>query len=186
MFKKTLLAAVVVSLSAITAVAHAEEPTSGYLFGSLGQSDADVSGASDTEDTAWKLGGGLQLSDNWGVELQYTDLGSIKGDVPTVMGIFQAELETSGWGGNVVGTLPFERFQLFGKLGYHRMETDVTVRGFGLVGNDSNEEWVVSYGMGAGYALTSSLDILAEYEMYSDIADEYDVDMLSAGLRFSF
>lgn len=186
MFKKTMLAAVIVGFSTLGAVAQAEENTSGYLFGSLGQSDADVSGATDTEDTAWKLGGGLQLSPNWGVELQYTDLGSVEGDVPTGLGIFEADLDTQGWGGNLVGTLPFERFHLFGKLGYHRLETEVTVTGLGVSASDSEDEWVVSYGFGAGYELTSNLDIVAEYEMYSDVADEYDVDMLSAGLRYSF
>jgi len=185
MFKKTLLAAVVVSLSAITAVAQADEST-GYLFGSLGQSDANVSGATDTEDTAWKLGGGLQLSPNWGLELQYTELGSVKGDVPTIFGVFQADLETQGWGGNLVGAVPFERFHLFGKLGYHRMETEVRVTGLGGSASESEEEWVVSYGFGGAYDLTSSLAVVAEYEVYSDVADEYDVDMLSAGLRYRF
>ncbi|GGD07204.1 porin family protein [Halopseudomonas salina] len=186
MFKKTLfVAAVVVSFSTMAAVAHAEE-SSGYVFGSLGQSDANVSGASDTEDTAWKLGGGLQLSDNWGVELQYTDLGQVEGDV-WVGGVpFQAEAETQGFGANLVGTLPFERFQLFGKLGYHRMETEIRASGFGVSASDDATEWVMSYGIGAAYELTANLDILAEYEMYSDVADEYDVDMLSAGLRYNF
>lgn len=185
MFKKTLLAAVVVGFSAITAVAQADEST-GYLFGSLGQSDADVSDATETEDTAWKLGAGLQLNEHWGVELQYTDLGQVEGDV-FVSGVpFQAELETQGFGANVVGTLPFERFQLFGKLGYHRMETEARLSGFGLSASDDVDEWVISYGLGAAYQLTDNLAILAEYEMYSDVADEYDVDMLSAGLRFNF
>lgn len=186
MFKKTMLAAVVVGFGVLGGVAHADETTSGYLFGSLGQSDANVSGASDTSDTAWKLGGGLQLNPNWGFELQYTDLGSIEGDVPTMMGVFQAELETQGWGGNLVGTLPFERFQLFGKLGYHRLETEVRVSGFGVTASETEQEWSVSYGIGGAYEVTSNLAIVAEYEVYSDVADEYDVDMLSAGLRFNF
>lgn len=186
MFKKTMLAAVVVGFSTLCGVAQADEDSSGYLFGSVGQSDAEVSGATDTEDTAWKVGGGLQLSPNWGLELQYTELGSVKGDVPTMFGVFQAELETQGWGGNLVGTLPFDRFQLFGKLGYHRMETEVRVTGVGGSASDTEDEWVMSYGLGGAYALTSNLDIVAEYEMYSDVADEYDVDMLSAGLRYSF
>lgn len=184
MLKKTLLAAVVVGVMA-TGV-QAAEPVSGYIFGSLGQSDADISDASDTEDTAWKAGLGLQLNQYVGIEAQYTDLGAVEGDVIAGGAVFNATAETEGFGGNLVGTLPLERLKLFAKLGYHKMETEARVSGFGLSASDDASEWVTSYGIGAAFALTPRFDIVAEYEQYSDVADEYDVEMLSAGLRFSF
>lgn len=52
--------------------------------------------------------------------------------------------------------------------------------------SDTEKEWVTSYGIGAAYALNQSFSIVAEYERYRDVADEYDVDMLSAGLRYNF
>lgn len=183
MLKKTLLAAVV--MGAMVTGVQAAEPVNGYLFGSVGKSDADLSGA-DTKDNAWKAGVGLQFNPYLGIEGQYTDLGRVRGDA-VLNGIqYRASLETQGWGGNLVATLPFERLKLFGKLGYHRMETEARLRSAVLSGSGKDKEWVASYGLGAAFALTPRLDIVAEYEQYSDVADEYDVELLTAGLRFNF
>lgn len=34
--------------------------------------------------------------------------------------------------------------------------------------------------------LTQSFSLVAEYERYRDVADTYDVDFVSAGLRYNF
>jgi opacity protein-like surface antigen len=184
MFKKSLLAVIV--LGSMATAVQAAEQVNGYLFGSLGQSEAQISNISDDTDTAWKVGAGVQLNPYVGVEFQYVDLGMVE-DRIVIMGVpVKGTLDTTGLGANVVGTLPLDRFSLFGKLGYHQMKTDANLT-IGLdSGSGSEKEWLTSYGVGAAYRVADSFDIVAEYERYQDVADEYDVDLLSAGLRYNF
>lgn len=217
MFKKTLLAALVSSVM-ISGVQAAEIQPNGYLFGNVGQSDADTPnyvkgldsdlrsiaadnsvgfGSSfDENDTAFKIGAGIQLNRYVGVEFQYLDLGSpeykatLSDGVDTVTA--KASAETEGFGANLVGTLPFDRFKLFGKVGYHKLKTkvkeEVELSGLGTFAeaSESYTEWVNSLGVGASFAFTPAVELVAEYERYSDVADEYDVDFASVGLRYNF
>ena len=97
MFRKSLLV-MMVSGAMVAGVQAAEVQPNGYLFGNIGQSDAqkpsivkeyeadvqqaiangwDVSSSFDDTDTAYKIGAGLQLNSYVGIEFQYTDLGEI-------------------------------------------------------------------------------------------------------------
>ena len=191
MLKKTLLAAVVLGLSA-TAV-QADE-VSGYLSGNVGQSDTKGGGT----DTAYKMAVGLQANQYVALEMQYIDLGEGKDKVyGTVDGLDfsgKVALDTKGFGANLVGTLPLDDFKLFGKVGYHRLETKakatVTLTGgvntFTDKGKAKTNEWVPSFGAGASYAFTPAIEVVAEYERYKKVADSYDVDLASVGLRYNF
>ncbi|MEH6387389.1 porin family protein [Pseudomonas profundi] len=223
MFKKTLLAALVSGVM-ISGVQAAEIQPNGYLFGNVGQSDADASklgqgmdaaadylaweagldvGSSkfDEKDTAFKVGAGIQLNSHIAVEFQYLDLGELTykaqgvDSVVGTTGSMKATSGTDGFGANLVGSLPFDRFKLFGKVGYHKLKTEVkasasvTAPGFGSVrasASDDTTEWVTSYGVGASYAFTPTVELVGEYERYRDVADEYDVDFASVGLRYNF
>ena len=185
MLKKTLLAAAVFACA--TTAVQANE-VSGYLTGSVGQSD--TKGAN--TDTAYKIAVGLQANPYVGLEAQYTDLGkpSDKGFVVDNFGnLYNAKVtaKTRGLGANLVGTLPLDDFKLFAKVGYHKMETKAKLKIDG-VGSDSGtvREWVPSFGAGASYAIMPELEIVAEYERYKDVADAYNVDLASVGLRYNF
>ena len=54
------------------------------------------------------------------------------------------------------------------------------------VGSATAREWVPSFGAGASYAIMPELEIVAEYERYKDVADAYNVDLASVGLRYNF
>lgn len=221
MLKKTLLAALVSGVM-ISGTHAAEVQPNGYLFVNLGQSDADASEISneldaiaddiafqvgfegrssfDEKDSAFKIGTGIQLNRHVAVEFQYIDLGEISykangGNSFGDKGTLKASSGTDGFGMNLVGTLPFDRFKLFGKVGYHKLKTDVkasadvTLAGGQQVSEeikDDTTEWVNSLGLGASYAFTPMIELVAEYERYSDVADEYDVDFASIGLRYNF
>lgn len=215
MFRKTLLVALV-SGAMVSGVQAAGVQANGYLFGSVGQSDAEKPGlvkdldaglqvdiangwqgssSFDDTDTAFKVGAGVQLNSYVGVELQYIDLGEIAYKLSETNGAnaldYKMSAGTKGYGGNVVGTLPLDQFKLFGKVGYHKLKTkvkqDISVTGVGQVkGSDSANEWVTSYGIGASFAFTPQVELVAEYERYRDVADEYDVDFASIGLRYNF
>ena len=213
--RKTLLAVLVSGLM-VSGVQAADNQVNGYLFGNIGQAEADKPGlvkdldavfadesaaaglgfrsSWDDKDTAFKIGVGIQLNRHVAIEFQYTDLGSpeYKGTVTDGFndGTLKVSGDTDGFGMNLVGSLPFDRFKLFGKIGYHKLETelvlDVNVPGDSLRLKDSQKEWVTSYGIGASYAFTPQVELAAEFERYQDVADEYDVDMASIGLRYNF
>lgn len=221
MFKRTFLSAALLGLMAAGAQAAEIQPN-GYLFANIGQSDADASNirswmdaeaddiamlfglegrsSFDEKDSAFKIGAGIQLNQHVAVEFQYIDLGEISykaygsnsfGDT----GVFKGTSGTDGMGVNLVGTLPFEQFKLFGKVGYHKLKTDAKLTldldlpgvgaGRGEIKDDTTE-WVNSFGVGASYAFTPTVELVAEYEVYRDVADEYDVDFASIGLRYNF
>ena len=180
MLKKVLLAALVSSLAATAVQA---DDVSGYVTGSIGQSD--TKGAN--KDFAYKMAVGLQANQYVALEAQYTDLGkpSDKGYIAGQRAKLTAD--TKGLGANLVGTLPLDDFKLFAKVGYHKMETKVKLKvdGFGSA-SDTAREWVPSLGLGGSYALAPEFEVVAEYERYKDVADSYNVDLASVGLRYNF
>jgi opacity protein-like surface antigen len=184
MLKKTLLAAAVFACA--TTAVQANE-VSGYLTGSVGQSD--TKGAN--TDTAYKIAVGLQANQYVGLEAQYTDLGkpSDRGYLVVGSTAYSGKLtaDTKGLGANLVGTLPLDDFKLFAKVGYHKMETKVKFKAdAGGSVSGTAREWVPSFGAGASYAIMPELEIVAEYERYKDVADAYNVDLASVGLRYNF
>lgn len=198
MFKKTLFAATVVALCSASALSQAQEAQP-YLFASLGQSDADLStgdvvpsglglnSSMDNKDTAWKIGAGLKLNQYFAFEAEYVDLGEVSFRATDGNNNLGFNAGTEGYGLNGVLTMPLDSFSLFAKLGYHRLETDfdLSVNGFDVI-SDSQTEWVTSFGVGGGYNLGERVTLVAEFERYRDVGDEYDVDLLSAGIRYNF
>src|SRR5690606_41106767 len=97
MMRKSLLALLVSGLM-VTGVQAAENQVNGYLFGNIGQAEADKPGFKkdldaeaaafaddfafgfrsswDDKDTAFKIGAGIQLNQHIAVEFQYIDLGT--------------------------------------------------------------------------------------------------------------
>ena len=189
MLKKTLLAAAVFAFA--TTAVQANEVTC-YLSGNVGQSDAK--GFRSDTDTAYKIAVGLQANPYVALEAQYIDLGkpSDKGSLVYQGNTYnyKGSAETKGFGANLVGTLPLDDFKLFAKVGYHRLETKVKVdvAGGGIAASASGKdhEWVPSVGLGASYAFTPALEAVVEFERYKDVADDYDVDFASLGLRYNF
>ena len=215
MMRKTLLAVLVSGLM-VSGVQAADNQVNGYLFGNVGQAEADkpsfikdvdafyadmaadaglgFRSSWDDKDTAFKIGAGIQLNRHIAVEFQYTDLGApeYKGTVTDGFnsGTVKVSGDTDGYGVNLVGSLPFDRFKLFGKVGYHKLETEMVVEaiipGDSFKIKESDKEWITSIGVGASYAFTPQVELAAEFERYQDVADEYDVDMASIGLRYNF
>ena len=184
MLKKTLLAALVLG---VTATAVQANEVSGYAAYSLGQTDSK--GFNTKKKIGHKVVVGLQANEFVGLEAQYTDLGKPK-DKFTVRdsgNLYNAKgtAQTRGIGGNLVGTLPLNDFKVFAKVGYHRMETKVKIAGLGSE-SFKEREWVPSVGLGGAYTLTPELDVIAEYERYKDVADDYNVDFASVGIRYKF
>ena len=195
MMRKTLLA-VLVSGAMVSGVQAADNQVNGYLFANVGQTDYDTgsfyrgtAGSLDEKDIGFKVGAGVQLNRFVGVEFQYADLGELTYKAPG----FKGTDTVDGYGANLVGTIPLNRFKLYGKIGYHKMEYEVTEKDVLGKWSKTEKEWVTSYALGATFAVTPQFEIVAEYERYESVADNFnksgfdaDIDLASIGLRYNF
>lgn len=191
---RTSLLAVLVSGAMISGVQAAEIQPNGYLFGNIGQTETDLSDfedmglSTDEDSTAYKVGAGVQLNRYVGLEFQYADLGEVSASLPGI----SADISAKGLGANVVATLPLDRFKLYGKVGYHQVESEWKVKQGGTtLGKGEDDNNVTSFAIGAAYALTPQFEVVAEFERYQDVGDkdetgEADVDFASIGLRYNF
>ena len=164
-------------------------PDSGwYAGGSLGQSKGDCgsgfAGSScDDSDTAFKIFGGYQFNKYLGAELGYAALGDVKATFPTG----DVTVEAKAWDVMAVGTFPVaDRFNVFGKLGWFRADSDAS----GLAsGSDSSSG--LTYAIGAGYDFTRNFGLRAEWQRYTDVGGnnvggETDADVMSIGVVYRF
>ena len=166
-----------------------------YAGASFGKSDIDssiaipdliTSGTVDGKDTGFKIYGGLQFNQYFGLEVAYVDLGKA-----TYSGTFfglpvtGGKVDVSGVNLSAVGTYPLNpSFALFGKLGlfgWNTKASDVT-GGLPFSGKDNGTD--VSFGLGFGYNFTKSLSARVEWERFKAV--EADIDLLSGGIVFKF
>lgn len=188
-----LLVAAVLALGGVIAVSQAAAQGF-YLGGSVGKSDFDddnaipdliTSGSVDGSDTGFKIFGGYQFSQHFGVELAWVDLGKA-GYSGTFFGtpVTGGSVETSGLNISAVGTLPLgSGFALFGKAGFFAWESkakDVT-GGAPFSGKEDGTD--LSLGIGASYDLTKNFGIRAEWERFKAVGD---IDLWSVGIAYKF
>lgn len=166
-----------------------------YIGGSVGQSDFDdgnaipdliTSGTVDGTDTGFKLFGGYQFNQNFGLELAWVDLGKA-----SYSGTFQGipvtggTIETYGLNISAVGTLPLgsSGFSLFGKAGFYSWEAKANDTTGGLPFSGKQDGSDLSYGIGASYDFTKNLGIRAEWERFKAVDN---IDLLSVGVVYKF
>jgi OmpA-OmpF porin, OOP family len=153
-----------------------------------------------TGNTAWKLFGGYQMNENFGVEAGYARLGKF-GGISTVTapaaGTGSGTWDASAFSVSAVGTLPIHenRVSAIGKLGlaYTRLDVNETApRGATTVAlNPSNDRANLVLGIGLRFDLTKTVGLRAEWEHYSNVGDgtstgqsAVDVWSLNAVFRF--
>ncbi|MBW8723214.1 MAG: outer membrane beta-barrel protein [Polaromonas sp.] len=116
----------------------------------------------DSSKGMYKLYGGYQITPNWGVELQYSDLGNRDVVARTAAGapIVTGSLKLSQYSIAGTGTLPLGRdFSLFGKLGVSKNRGKITILGQGNSGDKSS----LMAGVGVAYNITPALAVRLEY-----------------------
>jgi OOP family OmpA-OmpF porin len=187
------IAAAVLVLSGLVAASQASAQGF-YVGGSVGQSDIDdnittgliTSGTVDGTDTGYKLFGGYQFNQHFGLELAYVNLGKASysgsfGGAPVTGG----KVETSGINFSAVGTLPLNpSFALFGKVGMFAWEAKASDVTNGAPFSATNDGTDVSYGIGASFNITKNISARAEWERFK--LDSSDADLLSIGIVFRF
>jgi OOP family OmpA-OmpF porin len=163
-----------------------------YIGATLGQSKAKdacegVVGSCDDKDSTWRILGGYQFNKNLAVELGYTDLGEASGiDAGDT---FSAESKL--WEVVAVGSWPFaDKFSAYGKLGFYRGDTDLSVSGPSGSGSASESNTDLTYAIGLRWDFTKNLGARFEYQIYKDVGggqiEEHDVDVVSVGVIWKF
>lgn len=163
-----------------------------YVGGSIGQTEAGnwcdsapgfAVTSCDDEDTGFKGFVGYRFNRNFAVEGSYMDAGEFTGTVTAGGTSASVTADATAWGIAAVGFLPLsDRFDLFGKIGFVRGESEATVSVGGstfTVGDDGTE---LHYGLGAIYNLTRNWGVRGEWEN----VDDADISMLSLGVQYRF
>ena len=137
----------------------------GFYLG-LGAGTADFKGPNDKE-SAWKLFGGYNFNNNFGVEAGYHDLGSPPGG------------STTAWELSGVGRLPLgDRFGLFGKIGGYRLDDRPA-------GGGDRSDW--TWGLGASYDFTRNWSARLEWQQFRDVGfGGNDVNSLTLSGAYRF
>lgn len=143
--------------------------STGYIGASIGQSDVDVSGYDQAD--SYQVFGGMNLSQYFGVEVAYTNLGEFDRGLQTV--------EVDGFEVTAVGSFPVANsVALFGEAGVYAWNMDDNVSG-------SDDGTDLTYGVGAKFQVIPPLKLHVEYQRYSSIGDA-DIDTIYGGLAYSF
>ncbi len=168
----------------------------GYFGASIGETDAGLSvsdfnldgsitsGDVDDSDTGWKAFGGYRFNENVALEGGLYNLGEVTFDGTSSGGFFfpagpvSADFEADGFFASVVGTIPFNKFSIFGQIGFHRWDADFKVTISGVSGFDDDDGTDPLYGLGVAYHPNDRITIRGALEVFTEILEE-DIDLLS-------
>lgn len=156
-----------------------------YIGASFGSShfDEDFSGLNvDSDTNAFRVIGGLQLGDYFGIEAGYHDFGDFSETIDFPGFSTRTQVAADGWTlGGTLGLPLSEQFSLYGRAGVFFWDADVTVDGFSIdVPADENPY----YGGGAKVDITSNLSLVGDWTRYE--LDTIDSDVISLGFEYRF
>jgi len=142
--------------------------------------------------TNFKLYGGYNFNQNFGLEGGYADLGKAK--LTFVDGADTTNFKVKGHSFYfaATGTLPLnEQFSLFAKAGlsFNRVKIDATENGVFAASKSYNRTSPL-IGVGASYKFSKEWSVVAEYENYGktfkEDGDHIKTSGFSIGARYSF
>lgn len=172
-----------------------------YAGGGLGVANGSLGGSSgalaltarDSRSTSFKLLGGYQFTPNWGLEMQFADLGRVGYSAcnGAVCGSGNAALRQ--WSMAAVGTLPLSNnYYLMAKLGATRNQVrggDFCAGAVCASGAGSSRSDLLS-GIGIGYNFSPRVSLRLEYENFGRLIAGNGFaargDNWAATLRYSF
>ena len=152
------------------------------LGGSVGNATLDVEAApGSTSDMSWKAYAGMRVIKYVGIEGGYQNLGTADFSEPGM----DLSAEVTGWDGYVVGVIPIQKFEVFGKVGYMAWESQNTFdfgTGPATATTDGGD---IAYGAGGAFKATEHFAVRAEWEQFQfDSTDT--INMYSLGFDFRF
>jgi OOP family OmpA-OmpF porin len=196
--KKTqrLAAQLFIAVASLAAVAgaHAQAssksmyaPGGSYIGLAAGESDFSLGNGtglfgSDNKDTSYSIRAGGYFTSNLGMEIGYTDFGSVS----RAGGSTKAD----GFNVSLIGKLPVSpSFNLLGKIGTTYGRTDVSARVGSGVASGSESGWGLAMGLGAEYMITPQWSAVLQYETHDMKfagSDNQRVNTTNLGVRYNF
>lgn len=185
-----LVAALAAGVCCGTASASDINPLGFYIGAGVGQSNVRNNGyyssnyyGFDNRDTAWQLTVGMRPISPFGVEYDYIDFGSPSG--------YSGSYYTNGNSNTTASALfavgylplPVPYFDVYGKIGVARLESDATVFGPNAPYRQNFTNSDLAYGAGAQWKF-ANIAIRAEYERIRD--NSGDPDLLDVGVTWTF
>ncbi|QYF94956.1 outer membrane beta-barrel protein [Massilia sp. PAMC28688] len=169
MLKKIAAAA---ALAIVASTAAAADAPAFYIGADVGQTRVD--GVDDygikDNDTSVGIFAGYQLNQTFAIEANYRRLFDVK--------VFGASVNADQIGLSAIAGLPLtNEFSLYGRLGYNRINAEVSGNGITAKGDDSG----VLYGVGLSYAITPTMSARLEVQR-----PDSDMTNVSAGVSFKF
>lgn len=157
----------------------------GYIGASVGKSDYRIGGCSgilscDDTDTGFKLYTGGKMSQHFGLELGYFNLGDAARN--------GGDVSAQGANLTVLGNIPVaDNFNLYGKLGgiYGWTETNAAIPG---VAAGKEDGFGLNYGAGMQFDVSKTVAIRADWDRYrlKFVNQRENADLYSVGLVFKY
>ncbi len=191
--KKQMLAVLVGAVVALPVVASAQSAYIGLNAGKATQKvTVEGDGSAKDDFNSYKLYGGYNFNNNFGIEGGYAHLGTL--DATFISGGNRNDFKIKARSIYLaaVGTLPInEQFALFAKAGLsaNRVKVSWTENGV-FQGSGSESRTSPMFGLGAKYNFSKSWSVVAEYENYGKTlksdGDHLKTHAFSLGARYSF
>jgi OmpA-OmpF porin, OOP family len=177
----------------------------GYIYGGVvGGFNGFVTLNADTHDTAWRIFGGYNFTENWAIEGSYTDLGRVKAHYSWSADgtpLFEVTGDQVSWAAAIKGTLPINKqFDVFGLLGATSNRTkvnfnEINVTFVGGTPSGSDHRTGLMTGLGAEFKPNPNIGIRLEYQNYDQFGGSdqnvndalrmtIDAWMLGANVKF--
>jgi len=172
-------------LAALLLSPIAQADTGVFVGASFGSSHLaeDFSGFNvDTDANAFRVVGGFQFGDYFGIEAGYHDFGEFSETIDLGGRSTRTKFTADGWTlGGTLGLPLSDQFSLYGRAGVFFWDADVDIEGFSInVPNDENPY----YGGGAKVDITSKLSLVGDWTRYE--LDTTESDVISVGFEFRF
>lgn len=183
--KKVLIAVIATAFAAPAAFA-----ADNYVSASVGHAKhklhADGTKMSEN-DTSFKAAVGHNFKPGLGVELGYVNFGETRISANGA----SAWAKPKSLYAAVVGEVPVaDKLSVLGKIGVARSKTEIGASVGGVTETADEKDTTAVIGLGAAYAVTDAVKLVAEYENFGKVArgegDSLKVDQVSVGLRVAF
>jgi OOP family OmpA-OmpF porin len=158
--------------------------------GHIGTSGTDLTGFEnaqvDNNETTYTVRGGFRFSPYAAIEIGYYDLGKYKFHGTTTGGLVgvDGEAKAKSYGISLVGILPIDRFDLYGRIGYARSEIKVNASAplAPTPVNEKDHQNEATYGIGARWTFVPQWALFGEWMKN----DKINVDSYLIGVDFRF
>lgn len=174
-----------VATAALSVPVAASADTGLFVGGSVGSTTIDQTfdGINlDANATSYRINGGFQFGDLFGIEVGYQDFGDINETIVIGPVTSLTSIDADGWTlGGTLGLPIADNFSLIGRAGVFFWDANVSVDGFSInVPSDENPY----YGAGAQVDVSRNLSLIGDWTRFE--LDDVDTDVISIGFQYRF